>query len=95
MRGLCRQQLLLAIDQICGVERRQLESMPVSDGIGRAGFYTVSTENAAVVVNVVDLGITLRAADAIFCRVLRRLNVDAICRRSSELPIRAAEDDAN
>src|SRR3954471_14040558 len=83
MRGLRRQQLFLAINQIRGVERCKLESVTMSNCIGRACLYAISAENAAVVVNVINLGVALRAADAIFGRVLRRLNIDAICRAIS------------
>src|SRR5439155_13209926 len=45
-----------------------------------AGFYAVSAKNAAVVIDVVNLGVPLRAANALLCSVLGRLNIDAICR---------------
>ena len=80
MRRLWRKQLLFAINQIRGIEGSQFKSMTMRDRIGRAGLDTVSAENAAVVVNVVNLGVTLGPADAVLTRILRRLDVDAICR---------------
>src|SRR6185437_3835695 len=38
------------------------------------------TKNAAVVIDVVDLGVTLRATDAVLRSVLSRLDIDAIGR---------------
>src|SRR5215470_10788476 len=78
MRRLRRQQLLLAIDQIGGVERSYLEAMTVSDGIRRACLDAISAENAAIVVNVVNLGVALGAADAVLSRVLSRLDINTI-----------------
>jgi len=72
------QHLLLAVDEVAGVETRQLESMTMRDSIGRARFNAVSAENASVVVDVVNLGVTLSAADAILRRVLGRFDVDAV-----------------
>src|SRR5205807_1000502 len=54
----CRQQLLFPINQIRSIESREFKSMPVGNGVRRASLNTVSTKNAAVVVNVVDLGVT-------------------------------------
>jgi len=42
--------------QVGGVQRGLLEAMAVGDGIGGAGFHAVAAEDAAVVVDVVDLG---------------------------------------
>jgi len=52
--------------------------MSVGDRIRRTGFHAVSAKNAAVVIDVVDLGITLGAADPLLSRVLCRLDIDAI-----------------
>src|SRR3954471_10645134 len=75
-----RQQLLFAIDQISRIESRQFESMPVRNCIGGASFHAISAKNAAVVVNVVNLGITLCPADPFLRRVLCCLDIDAIGR---------------
>ena len=61
MCGLRRQQLLLAIDEICGVEGRQLKAVAVGDGVGGASLYAEAAKNAAIVVNVVNLRVTLGA----------------------------------
>src|SRR5258705_13395451 len=48
MRRLGRQHLLFAVHQIRRVEARQLESVAVGDGVGRARLHAVSAKNAAV-----------------------------------------------
>jgi hypothetical protein len=48
------------------------------DGIGRAGLDTIAAEDAAVVVDVIDLRVTLGAGDALLFGVLRGLDVDAV-----------------
>ena len=48
------------------------------DRIGGTGFHAISAKNTAVVVNVVNLGIALGAADALFRGVLVRLDIDAV-----------------
>ena len=45
----------------CGVEAGEFEAMAVCDGIGWTGLDTVTAEDAAVVVDVIDLGVTLCA----------------------------------
>src|SRR5438045_2877545 len=65
MRRLGREQLLFAINQIRRVKGRQLKSVSVRNRVRRASFNAVSAENAAVVIDVVDLGVTLCAADAV------------------------------
>src|ERR1700687_1078392 len=59
------QHLLLAVHQIAGVEGRQLKSMAVSNRVGGGTFHAIAAENAAVVIDVVDLGITFGATDAV------------------------------
>src|SRR6185437_11587904 len=58
--------------------RCQFESVTVCDGIGRTGLDTISAKNAAVVVDVVNLGITFGPADPVFRRVLCRFDIDAV-----------------
>src|SRR5206468_4334677 len=87
VRGCAGEQLLFAVDQVAGVERGQLETMAVRDGVGGAGLDAIAAEDATVVIDVVDLGVTLGAADAMRFRVLRRLDVNAIrraCRSAQE-----------
>ena len=74
------QHLLLAVDQIAGVECRQLKSMPVGDRVGRTRFHAIAAKNAAVVIDVVNLGVALGAADAVLGGILGGLDVDAIRR---------------
>src|SRR5581483_4086475 len=64
------QHLLLAVNQIGGVKGRQFESMTVRDGVGGTGLHAISAENAAVVIDVVNLGVALGAADAVFGGIL-------------------------
>src|SRR5262250_2805236 len=81
LAGVCRdghQQGLFAINQVAGVEGGQLETMAVGDGVSGAGLDAVAAEDAAVVVDVVDLGVALGAADAVLFRVLGGLNVDTV-----------------
>ena len=54
-----RQHLFLTHDQVSGVQRGQLEAVAMGDGIGGAGFHAISAKDAAVVIDVVDLGIAL------------------------------------
>src|SRR5262249_32997876 len=72
------QQLLFAIDKIRRVEGGEFEAVSVSDCVGRTGFNTVSAEDAAVVVDVVNRGVALGAADAILCGVLGSLDINAV-----------------
>src|SRR5438874_1025096 len=74
------QQLLFPINQIRRVEGCQFKSMPVSNGVRRAGLNTVSAKNATVVIDVVNLGVTFSAAHTVLGRVLCCLNIDAIGR---------------
>jgi len=77
------QHHLLAVDQIGSVESCQLKSVAMGDRVGRAGLDTISAENTAVIVDVIDLGVTLGATDAILRRILGRFNVDAVGRARS------------
>src|SRR5689334_16967331 len=54
--------------------------MPVRDRIGGTSLYAVTAKDAAVVVDVVDLRVSLAAAEARFCCVLGRFDVNAIGR---------------
>ena len=80
MRWLRREQLLFAIDQVRGIEGRQLEPVAMGNRIRRAGFHAISAKNAAVVINVIDLGVAFRATDPLFGRVFCRLDVNAVGR---------------
>ena len=73
------QHIFLAHDQVSGVQRSQLEAVTVGDGVSGAGLDAVAAEDAAVVVDVVDLGKALRRGDAHLVGVFRSLNINAIC----------------
>ncbi len=72
------EHVLFAHDEVRRVQAGQLKAVSVGDGIGGAGFDAVSAEDAAVVVNVVDLRVTLGAGDAVLGRVLGGFNIDAV-----------------
>jgi len=72
------QHLLLAIDQVRGIERGDLKAVSVRDRIGRARFYAVSAKDAAVVIDVVNFCIPFGAAHPMLGSVLRCLDVNAI-----------------
>ncbi len=70
--------VLFAHDEVGGVQACQLKAVSVGDGVGGAGLDAVSAEDAAVVVNVVDLGVALGAGDALLGCVLGGLNIDTV-----------------
>ena len=74
------QHVFLAQDEVGGVEGGQLEAVAVGDGVGGAGLHAVSAENAAVVVDIVDLGVPLGRGDAMLFGVLRRFDVNSVRR---------------
>ena len=73
------EHVFFAHDKVGGVQRGQLEAVAMGDGVGGAGFYAIAAEDAAVVVDVVDLGVALGGGDAKGLGVLGGLNIDAIC----------------
>src|ERR1043165_2334676 len=77
------QQGLFAIDEVAGIEGRQLEAVAVRDGICWASLNAIAAKNTAVVVDVIDLGVALSAADAVLFRVLSSLNINAVGRARS------------
>src|SRR5580704_10795288 len=64
VRGCSGEQLLFAVDQVAGVVGGQLKTVAVRNGVGGTGFHAIAAEDAAVVIDVVDLGVTLSAAYA-------------------------------
>ena len=72
------EHVFLAHNQIGGVQRGELEAVAVGDGVGGAGLDTVAAEDAAVVVDVVDLGVALGRGDALLFGVFGGLDVDAV-----------------
>ncbi len=72
------QHLLLAHHEIGCIEGCQLESMAMRDRVRWASLDAISAENAAVVIDVIDLGVAFRATDTVLCGVLSSLDIDAI-----------------
>ncbi len=80
MSGGWGQHLLFTIDQIAGVEGRQLKSMAVRYRVGRASLDAIATEDAAIVIDVINLGVAFGSGDPFFFCVFCGFDVDAICR---------------
>src|SRR5208283_2317756 len=78
VRGRSGQQLLFAVNQAAGVVGGQLKPVAVRNRVGGAGFHAIAAEDAAVVIDVVNLGVTLGAADPLLGGVLGRLDVNAV-----------------
>ncbi len=72
------QHLLLAVNQIACIKRRQLKPMPVRNRIGRASLHAISAKNTPVVIDVVGFGVAFGAAYAVFGGVVGGFDVDAI-----------------
>src|SRR5260370_147650 len=80
MRWLSCKQLLFAVKQIRGAESCQLKSMAVRERIGRASFHAISAKDAAIVVNVINLRVSLSTAHPVLGRVFRGLDINAVRR---------------
>jgi hypothetical protein len=72
------EELLFAVDHGVDVVGSEFEAVSVSDGVGGAGFDAIAAEDAAGIVDVVDLGVTVGVGDAIFGGVLGGFNVNAL-----------------
>src|SRR5579863_2109297 len=72
------QHLLFAIDQIAGIERGNFKTMPMRNCVRRARLHAVPAKYTSIVVDVVDVGIALGAAHAVFGGVFSGLDVNAI-----------------
>src|SRR5271157_334220 len=59
-----REHILFAFDQRGSIEAGDFKSVAVRNGVGGAGFHAIPAENAAVVIDVVNLGVALPAGDA-------------------------------
>ena len=80
---MCRlrsQHLLFAIHQPAGIERSNLKPMPMRNRIRRASLHTIPAKNTSIVVDVVDVGVALGAAYAVFGGVFGGFDVDAVRR---------------
>ena len=80
MSGGWGQHLLFAIDQIAGVEGCQLKSMPVRNRVGGASLYAIATEDAPIIVNVINLSVAFRTRNSFFFCIFCRFDIDAIRR---------------
>ena len=76
--GTGRQHLLLAIDQVAGIEARDFKAVPVSNGVRRTSLHAISAKNTSVVIDVVDLGVAFGAAHPVLGSILRSLNINAV-----------------
>src|SRR5271156_3088044 len=72
------EELLFAVDEGVYVVGGEFETMAVGDGVGGAGFDAIAAEDAAAVIDVVDLGVALSGGDAIVGGVFGSLDVDAV-----------------
>ena len=80
IRRNLHQQGFFAIDEVARIERGEFEAVAVRDGVRGAGFNAITAEDAAVIVDVIDLGVPLGAADALFFSIVRRFNINAVRR---------------
>ena len=78
--------MFLAVDEGVDVVRSKFDRVAVGDGISRASLDTVAAEDAARVVDVIDLRVALAGGDAPGLRVLRGFDVDTVrrARRGAE-----------
>ncbi len=72
------QHLLLAINQSARIKRRQLKAMPMRNRVGRASLHAIPAKNTPVVIDVVDLGVALGSAYAMFSGVVGGFDINAI-----------------
>jgi hypothetical protein len=72
------QHVFLAHHQVGGVQSSQLKPMAVGDGVCGTGFNAVAAEDAAIVVDVVNLGVALGRGDANLLGIFSSFNEDAI-----------------
>src|SRR6267378_1620966 len=73
-------KLLFAVNERIDVVGRELETMTVRDGIGRARFHAITAEDASRVIDVVHAGVALTRGDPVSVNVLRGFDVNTICR---------------
>ena len=75
-----RQHLLFADNQRRGVVARDFKAVAMRDRVGRASFHTVAAEDAARIVDVVNLRIALAARNSQSLRIFGRFNINAVGR---------------
>src|ERR1700687_1069099 len=76
-------QLFFTIDQRVDIVSRQLEPVPMSNGVGWAGFHAIAAENTTGIIDVVHAGITLAGGNAIGIDIFRGFNINTIRRAGS------------
>jgi hypothetical protein len=74
------QHLLLAVNQIAGIEGCQLKPMPMRNRVGRTSLHAIPAKDTSIVIDVVDLGVAFGAAHAVFGGVVGGFDVDAVRR---------------
>jgi len=72
------QHLLFAVNQVAGVKAGDFETVSVGDRIRGTRLDAISAEDTSVVIDVIDLGVTLCSAHPMLGRILCRLDVNAI-----------------
>ena len=77
-RGPGFEKLFFAVDHGVDVVGSEFEAVAVSDGVSGAGFDAIAAEDAAGVVDVVDLGVTVGVGDSIFGGVFGSFDIDAL-----------------
>src|ERR1700728_832687 len=73
-----REHVLFAVDQRGNVIAGDLKTVAVRDGVGGTRFDAIAAEDAARIVDVVNLRVALAPADAQRFGVFRGFDVDAI-----------------
>src|SRR5581483_10629069 len=79
-RGNGREHVFLAVNQSRRVVAGGLKTVAVRNGVGGTSLHAVAAEDAARIIDVVNLGVALAAADAQSVGVFRGFDVDAIGR---------------
>src|SRR5579864_2359776 len=77
-RGPGFEEFFLAINHGVDVVGSEFEAVAVSDGVGGTRLDAIAAENAAGIVDVVDLGVAVGVGDAIVGGVFRGFDVNAI-----------------
>src|SRR4051812_2698789 len=73
-----RQHLLLAINQVAGIKARDFKPVPVSNGVRRTSFHAITAKDTSVVIDIVNLRVTLRSANPVLGSILRSFNVNTV-----------------
>ncbi|HET6143745.1 MAG TPA: hypothetical protein VFE02_09555 [Candidatus Acidoferrales bacterium] len=78
--GFLLEQLFFTVNHCVDVGGGELESVAVRDGVSGAGFYAITAEDAARVVNIIDAGVTLSGGNSLGLRIFGGFNVNASSR---------------